>query len=143
MSRSQEYHKITDALEEVNYEKVCRECKRLLPRSAFSKSSTCVDYHSNCCKCCTSRYHRKRTYGISDKTLDDMLSVEACQMPGCGEKLTNGQGTHFDHCHTSGKVREVLCQRCNTMLGHIEKNMHLVQHMVDYIARHREEHEPA
>jgi hypothetical protein len=26
----------------------------------------------------------------------------------------------IDHCHTTGKVRGLLCLGCNTFLGHIE-----------------------
>jgi hypothetical protein len=27
----------------------------------------------------------------------------------------------LDHCHTTGKIRGILCQNCNMQLGHIER----------------------
>ena len=142
-SRSKEYNKVVAALEEVSYEKVCKACGRLLACSAFSKSSTNVDYLRNDCRCCASRYNRKRAYGLSDEILDGMLAVETCQMPGCCNQLDWTNGTHIDHCHKTGKVRAVLCQRCNTLLGHIEKNMHLISPMLGYINKHKGDNEAA
>jgi hypothetical protein len=141
--RRKRYNKAMAALEEVRYEKVCRVCRRLLPKHMFPKCSTSCDYLSPYCRECYSRINRKRQYGLSDERLDEMLAVKTCQMPGCGEKLTNGQGACIDHCHASGKVRAVLCQKCNTMLGYIEKNLHLVQPMLDYINEHKGGNEAA
>jgi len=74
--------------------------------------------------------------------LDEMLAVETCQMPGCGKKLKEDREKKIDHCHTSGKVRAVLCDRCNRLLGSVEKNLHLIQSMLDYIAKHKADDEP-
>lgn len=32
-----------------------------------------------------------------------------------------GRDMNIDHCHESGKVRGLLCPKCNQTLGHIEK----------------------
>lgn len=139
--RRKRYIKAMAALEEVRYEKVCRVCRRLLPKHMFPKGSTSCDYLSPYCRECYSRMNRKRQYGLSDERLDEMLAVKTCQMPGCGKKLDGERGTHIDHCHKTGKVREVLCRKCNQMLGYIEKNLHLVQPMLDYIAKHKADDE--
>lgn len=139
--KSKEHNKVSAALEEVSYEKVCRTCKKLLPISMFAKAIGNADYFSNCCKRCTSKYHRNRKYGVSTEMLDEMLAVETCQMPGCGKKLKEDREKKIDHCHTSGKVRAVLCDRCNRLLGSVEKNLHLIQSMLDYIAKHKADDE--
>lgn len=140
-ARAKEYDKITDALIVACYEKVCRRCKRLLPCRMFARSPHSPDYLQLCCRDCDSKCKRKRKYGLTDEMLSSILSVGTCQMPGCGKKLEKRRSTHIDHCHTSGKVRGVLCQRCNTVLGHIEKNLHLIQSMLDYIAKHKADDE--
>jgi hypothetical protein len=140
-ARAKEYDKIADALLEVCYEKVCRRCKRLLPCRMFSRNPHSPDYLYYYCRECDSKYKRKRQYRLSDEKLDEMLAVEECQMPGCGKKLDGKKGTHIDHCHKTGKVRAALCRRCNQMLGHIEKNLHLIQPMLDYIAKHKADNE--
>jgi len=141
MAKSKEYNKVVAALEEVSYQKVCRACGKLLPRSMFPKELNSVDYHRNYCKCCMSIYFRNRKYGLPVETLNEMLAVETCQMPGCGQKLKESSEKKIDHCHTSGKVRAVLCDRCNRLLGKVEKNLHLIQPMLDYIAKHKADDE--
>lgn len=44
-----------------------------------------------------------------------------------------------DHCHKSGKVRALLCDRCNTSLGHLEESIELIQSLANYILQHRED----
>jgi len=139
--RAKMYEKVEAALSEVGYEKVCKACRRLMPARMFCRQSANADYLRNICKECISKYMRLKKYNLSEESIKQMLSVETCQMPGCGKKLRNGQGTHIDHCHKTGKVREVLCQKCNLMLGYIEKNLHLVQPMLDYIAKHKDDDE--
>lgn len=41
-----------------------------------------------------------------------------------------------DHCHNTGKVRGLLCSRCNTTLGRIEESPQLLRAMFDYLHKH-------
>ncbi len=43
-----------------------------------------------------------------------------------------------DHNHETGKIRELLCSRCNMMLGALEKNIELIEPMIDYIHKHND-----
>jgi hypothetical protein len=36
------------------------------------------------------------------------------------EMFKNRNGGFIDHCHTTGKVRGILCNRCNTVVGGLE-----------------------
>lgn len=40
-----------------------------------------------------------------------------------------------DHCHTSGYVREIICERCNSWLGVVEKNRSNVNSYLDRLKR--------
>lgn len=58
----------------------------------------------------------KSTYGI---TLTDKIQLsELCggRCQSCGD-LTGLDALVVDHCHTTGKVRGLLCSRCNKLLG--------------------------
>jgi hypothetical protein len=59
-----------------------------------------------------SRY-RLKLYGL---TMEQYAALEAshagrCAICGRDEKLV------IDHCHATGKVRGLLCQRCNKAIG--------------------------
>ncbi len=38
-----------------------------------------------------------------------------------------------DHCHSTGKVRGLLCYSCNLMLGHARDDTHILQKAMDYL----------
>lgn len=40
-----------------------------------------------------------------------------------------------DHCHTSGRVRGLLCDACNNMLGMAGENPTILRAAADYLAR--------
>lgn len=61
----------------------------------------------------------KKNYGI---TLEDYYTMLENQGNACGicKVQTPGNRTKFfavDHCHTTGKVRGLLCTKCNRGLG--------------------------
>ena len=45
----------------------------------------------------------------------------------------NTKSTHLDHCHTSGRIRGVLCASCNKGLGHFKDDPDLVKRAAHYI----------
>jgi hypothetical protein len=52
----------------------------------------------------------------------------------CSDALErDGVKTHIDHCHTSGKIRGLLCQRCNNGLGHFRDRPDLLRAAADYL----------
>jgi hypothetical protein len=87
----------------------------------------------------------QRNYGIS---LDEYLQKFKNQNGVCAickkeETAINGYSKSIkrlsvDHCHKSTKVRELLCNRCNTTIGLAEDNIELLQNMIDYLKKHGE-----
>lgn len=86
----------------------------------------------------------KRSFGIG---LDEYLEKFKNQNGVCAiceeEETSKSQsGTlrrlAVDHCHSSNKIRELLCSRCNKALGAIEDNVELLQKMIDYLNKHKE-----
>lgn len=47
------------------------------------------------------------------------------------------KGLAVDHCHTTNKVRDLLCWRCNGTLGKVDDSIELLQAHIDYLIKHR------
>ena len=72
-------------------------------------------------------YSYQKRYGI---TLADYEKMIEDQEHRCG--------TFFvDHDHVTGKVRGLLCNRCNRVLGYSKDNLELLQTMIDYLKKER------
>lgn len=41
-----------------------------------------------------------------------------------------------DHCHITNKVRQLLCQSCNSMLGYSKDSMEVLQAGINYLKLH-------
>lgn len=67
----------------------------------------------------TRRAWQLRTrYGMTVEQFDEMLAAQDARCKICRSEDPKGHGRwHVDHCHTTGKVRGILCSDCNTALG--------------------------
>ena len=48
-------------------------------------------------------------------------------------KYPDGRNIALDHNHSTGKIRGLLCQRCNRLLGRIENNLKLIPKFLTYL----------
>lgn len=60
---------------------------------------------------------RLARYGISRVEFDALRKAQNDTCAVCGSSLDVGM--HVDHCHDTGKVRGLLCRRCNVAEGQI------------------------
>jgi cupin superfamily acireductone dioxygenase involved in methionine salvage len=69
------------------------------------------------------RQYKKR-YNITLADYDEMLLTQGgvCKICRSDKAGNTGQCFAVDHCHESGKIRGLLCIKCNARLGWFEKN---------------------
>lgn len=61
-----------------------------------------------------------------------VIPTKSIRHLGCEQPLTK---PNVDHCHTTGKVRGVLCTICNTLvLGVLENYAGLIPKALSYLA---------
>ena len=48
-------------------------------------------------------------------------------------------GLAIDHCHTTGKIRALLCRKCNLGLGAYDDNVERMQLAIDYLNKHKQD----
>jgi hypothetical protein len=42
-----------------------------------------------------------------------------------------------DHDHQTGKIRGLLCAKCNTLAGHSQENLAILRAVIEYLKRHK------
>lgn len=58
-----------------------------------------------------------------------------CAICKCDSGINNrGDKLAVDHCHTSGKIRGLLCHKCNTALGLLKDNPAHLESAIRYLA---------
>jgi hypothetical protein len=77
-------------------------------------------------------------YGITTEFYNDMFSKQNGKCAICGsEKVchtsTRQTNLYVDHNHKTGKIRGLLCYRCNQLLGRVEDNTELLEKAIQYI----------
>ena len=112
--------------------KSCTKCGRSKPVTEFNKHKSAKDGRNSWCKACTNDNRLLRTYGINN---DQYLQLLEEQNYAC--KLCGGQPRRdrfdIDHCHTTGKVRGLLCEHCNRGLGCFKDNPTLLMTAINYL----------
>ena len=104
-------------------------CGETKPIEAFSKRAKAKDGRQSWCKTCMKTRKKadpkkqrawtlKHRYGVTVEQWDQMLISQSGLCALCDKAMTN---PHVDHSHTSGEVRSLLCLKCNTMLGDVER----------------------
>jgi hypothetical protein len=78
--------------------------------------------------------HRKRTYGLSPEQQRAVISACNARCAICGGTGTK-RGLFFDHDHSTGKVRGVLCEACNTAIGRMKDDPLRLRAAADYVER--------
>ncbi len=89
-------------------------------------------------------YWRKRSkairlgrYGLTQEAFDILLAKQGgkCAICQTTEPQTGGykQDWSIDHCHTTGRVRGLLCHHCNCALGHVRDDPTVLRRMIDYL----------
>jgi hypothetical protein len=80
-------------------------------------------------------YHLKRRYGITAEEFAVMLAEQGGVCAICA----SAPAEHVDHCHDTGRVRQLLCFNCNGGLGQFKDAPLVLRAAAGYVERHREQ----
>ena len=76
-------------------------------------------------------------YGMDLEAFTRMRDEQGgkCAMPGCGAGIDEVPSTftHIDHCHETGKVRGILCNKCNRGLGFFNDDITRLEAAILYL----------
>ncbi len=80
----------------------------------------------------------KNTYGISVKEFDSMINKQKGGCALCGKsnpRSNNKTGLCIDHNHATGKVRGLLCDKCNRGLGLFNEDVDVLKKAIIYLQK--------
>ncbi|MCK5612564.1 endonuclease VII domain-containing protein [Candidatus Pacearchaeota archaeon] len=80
----------------------------------------------------------KKKYGIVIEEYNIMFESQGgvCLICGCSETVKRNdkiKNLAVDHNHVTGKVRGLLCQKCNQALGLLGENPVVIKSLLEYI----------
>lgn len=78
----------------------------------------------------------KVKYGISKSEIENIWKKQGEACPICGKKKeVSGKRFHIDHCHTTGKIRGLLCSKCNMGIGIFDEDLDRIQNAINYLSK--------
>lgn len=138
--------------------KTCTKCQEAKPISEFWADRSKKNGYSSRCKVCKAaaytqyrkdgdydkkRYqkapekererHLIRKYGVTLADYGRMFEAQGGACAVCGK--TQDRAFDVDHCHTTGKVRGLLCTNCNRMVGHAHDDSARLRAAAEYLER--------
>ena len=119
------------------YRSHCKECQATAARKWFAENSERANENRR-------RYSLFDNYGITTQDYDALLRQQGgvCAICGNGEPDAHGRtGKKFrlsvDHCHDTGAVRGLLCQKCNRAIGLLNDDPIRLRKAISYLLFHR------
>lgn len=112
--------------------KTCKKCKQEKAESEFSKRKSSSDGYQSYCKDCmkASVDYLMLTYGLTAEQYKGMYDAQGGKCAICKKKSNK---LFVDHNHKSGKVRALLCHRCNTGIGYFSDNPETLRRAANYV----------
>lgn len=129
--------------------KKCITCKKILDDSNFSKCEINKEWRT--CKDCKKQYGEKRKtyqknirliaeYGITIDEYNIMLSEQknVCRICKKPENIIHYKSKmpkelSVDHCHKTGRVRGLLCSKCNIVIGNALDDISILESAILYL----------
>ena len=116
--------------------KTCKKCGFVGDKDKyFTRSKIKNLYQYGNCKKCHQEYTRAWRYGLTVEEMNGLLNVDNCQI--CERKFKEAGRKVIDHCHSTNKVRGILCDPCNTTLGHLEKTPEIMGNFISYMIEYK------
>lgn len=83
---------------------------------------------------------RLRAYGLTVEDFDHLLEAQGgkcaiCRSGASGGKTRKGLAWNIDHDHKTGKVRGLLCQKCNLGIGCLRESVKILRAAADYLEK--------
>ena len=122
----------------------CSKCGEKKVPEEFSRSSKSSFGRVSSCKACQSLDYKvkhiaykkrgregylRRNYGITTSEFEKLVELSGEMCGCCGDRTK----LYVDHCHDTGNIRGLLCQKCNSAIGLLGDRLQGVQGALNYL----------
>ena len=76
----------------------------------------------------------KKMYGLTLEEYNKMSNSQKHVCKICGESEPYNTSLAVDHCHTTGKIRGLLCSNCNRALGFMKDSKERLKNAIVYLS---------
>lgn len=78
----------------------------------------------------------KKKYGIDFAVYDKIMDAQRDACAVCARQFGYGNPPQVDHCHATGAVRGILCNKCNKGLGMFDDSVRVLNSAIAYILQY-------
>ena len=116
-----------------NKEKQKEYDKRWIEKNREKKNELNKKWRDSNKEWCKS-YELKRKFNITPEDYNRMFEEQAGRCKICNTHASNfTKALAVDHCHTTGKVRGLLCDKCNRGIGLLGDDVEILKAAVRYL----------
>ena len=132
--------------------KWCDRCNKTYGLKFFSPDKNKKYGRADVCKACMA-FERKNNKIENTKIVvkRDKIEMEAlisiyeeqkgkcaiCEKSFPKTMISKNGGLFVDHCHKTGKVRGLLCRKCNAGIGMLHDNITYLQNAIEYLNKNQ------
>jgi len=77
----------------------------------------------------------KKNYGITLEHKIQMMTAQDNKCAICFKSFMNRGKACIDHEHKTGKIRQLLCHKCNTAIGMFYEDVSILQSAIEYLKK--------
>lgn len=125
---------------EEQQKKECITCHQFYPPDCFYKRQDTGRYRNECVDCYNLRgkgVRMRARYGVTPAEYERMRREQGDVCAVCKRPELNGRRLCLDHDHKSGRVRKLLCHRCNSALGLLDEDTERMANLMWYVKTHQ------
>jgi DNA-directed RNA polymerase subunit RPC12/RpoP len=78
----------------------------------------------------------RRKFGKNLLWYNEQFEKQSGKCAICGEAQQNNEMLDVDHNHRTGKVRQLLCRRCNSVIGLTRESIFVLNGVIKYLEFH-------
>lgn len=115
------------------YKSQCKECEQILNTKRYFKKYSKNEAHRRRAY----KYTLKNRYGLTQEDYATLYNNQEGKCLVCFKVfpslLEQRKGLVVDHCHSSNRVRGLLCTRCNVGMGQLGDNIEFLSNAIKYL----------